>query len=136
MRFTSLRVASNGGAQRSASDARRAPVRARRPSVLTTVLLALLVPVTVVLLGGPALGGPPAGLVQGTASQEPLPQTTDYDDKVGGPHQDTPAEQTGRAVTPARLALMVTVAVVTLGIIATLAVRSRRQRLARERDPS
>jgi hypothetical protein len=92
-----------------------------------------------VLLGGVAAGASTTGRAANdtppaTASDEPLPQTTNYDDRVGGPHQDTPAEETGRAVTPARLALMVTVAVVTLAIITTIAVRSRRQRHAGERD--
>ncbi|WP_028048270.1 hypothetical protein [Cellulomonas sp. URHD0024] len=110
------------------------PVR-RRPFVVL-VLLLLLLPAAAVLLGAAATQGTPAGAVQGAASDEPLPQTTNYDDRVGGPHQDTPEEETGRAVTPVRLALIATVVVVTAGIVTTLAVRARRRRRAAEGDLS
>jgi hypothetical protein len=109
----------------------------RRPPAVALVLLLLILPATAVLLGGAAVQGLPVGVVQDAGSDAPAPQTTtDYDNRVGGPHQDTPEEQTGRAVSPARLALILAVVVVTVGIVTTIAVRSRRRRRAGEPDLS
>lgn len=104
---------------------------------IVSVMLATLAVVATVLV---ALGSPPPGsaaaadqpsrlIVETSSAATPsVVQSFDYDDEVGGPHQDTDVEQTGRAVTPARVAVMVGILVVALGIITTLAVRARVRR--------
>src|SRR4051812_28188949 len=54
-------------------------------------------------------------------SGSPTPSgTDDYDSKVGGPHQDTSVESTGRAVTTGRLVAIIVVAGLTIAVVVFL----------------
>ncbi|MGY4642515.1 hypothetical protein [Cellulomonas sp. URHB0016] len=73
----------------------------------------------------------PVGMAAATeaGSTEPTPvRSTDYDNQVGGPHQDTDVEQTGRAVSSGDRVAILAVVVVTAATVLTLAVRGRRRR--------
>jgi hypothetical protein len=107
----------------------------RRPALVLLLAAVLVVlPGVWVALGSaePAVataGTTPSGGSDNTDVPEPTPLTsTDYDGEVGGPHQDTPDERTGGAVSTGRLVFIVAVLVVTAGIVLTLALRARRRR--------
>ena len=130
------------------SSAAPAPGRRRpRPprAAISTALLAVLTVLVaaVVALSSPATASVPAGTTptggSGETTQGPQPSpilSTDYDGEVGGPHQDTPEEQTGRAVSTGTVVFIAAVILVTAAIVVTLAVRARRRRNAGQGDLS
>lgn len=105
--------------------------------VLLSALVALLASVAA---GSAAAADVPAGartatgvtvaasLSLGAGTESPTPdRSSDYDGERGGPHQDTPEEQTGRAVSTARLWGIAVVLLVTVAVVVTLGVRARRR---------
>ncbi|WP_315096672.1 hypothetical protein [uncultured Cellulomonas sp.] len=105
------------------------------PHRLLAVLL-LLGALVLAPAAGAAATTPTGGSGSTTApgTQVPSPdQATDYDDGVGGPHQDTPEEMTGRAVSTGTVVFIVAVLLVTAAVVVALVVRGRR-RAAEGRD--
>ncbi|GEK23446.1 hypothetical protein [Cellulomonas xylanilytica] len=109
----------------------------RRRPVLAALAVALLMIVPAVWVSASSAatavaatpGTTPSGGSVETDVPEPTPLTsTDYDGEVGGPHQDTPDERVGEAVSTGRLVFIGAVVVVTAGIVLTLALRARRRR--------
>jgi hypothetical protein len=124
------------------SRTRDARSPARRAAVLVAMLALFVVAPATSALADAAAVHRSANLTVGSGttptaptSEAPTPvQSSHYDNEIGGPHQDTPEEMTGRAVSPTRVAFIAGVIVVTAAIVTALAVRARRPRQAGDGD--